>query len=156
MHTKPITIPADFDEDRFWSWADRSGDCWLWQHSTDAKGYGSYRVDGKLRRAPRIAYTLAYGPIPDGMIVMHTCDTPACINPAHLRIGTEKENTADMFAKGRDRIWNHRGITHCKHGHEFTPENTYIKPNGARACRACLRERAYRRFLAERERRRNA
>ena len=72
----------------------------------------------------------------EGKVVMHLCDNPACFRYDHLRVGTMAENNADRDAKGRGNTW-HRGKTHCVHGHEFTPENTYLMSNGGRQCRAC-------------------
>ncbi len=89
----------------YWSKIDRADSpepCWLWQEGTDSDGYGKCRVPGfSERRAHRIAYMLTYGPIPDGLWVLHKCDTPRCCNPAHLFLGTVVDNTADMTAKGR-------------------------------------------------------
>lgn len=93
---------------RFWKKVDKSGDCWLWTGST-LDGYGRYTVrrpDGKIETytTHRIAYALTYGRIPDGLHVLHDCpggDNPTCCNPAHLWLGTNLENMADMKAKGR-------------------------------------------------------
>lgn len=90
-------------EDRFWEKVDRLGDneCWLWTAGDDGKGYGQLRVDGQALKAHRISYELHYGPIPDGFEVCHDCDNPSCVNPAHLQIGTHKENMHDSISKGR-------------------------------------------------------
>ena len=92
--------------ERFWSHIDQSGGeraCWLWLRHRQNKGYGFVKWHGRPRLAHRIAYTLTYGPIPDGIEVMHICDTPACCNPSHLRLGTHADNMADMANKGRSR-----------------------------------------------------
>jgi hypothetical protein len=85
----------------------------------------------------RMAWMLAYGPIPTGLDVRHyVCDNPPCCEPTHLRTGTRKENMADMLSKGRH---GNQKKTQCVHGHPFDKENTYIMANGRRNCRACHR-----------------
>lgn len=80
--------------------------CWLWTGNV-SEGYscmyGTLYVNGRTIRAHRVSYTLYKGEIPSGMIVMHRCDTPLCVNPDHLSIGTNADNNADMDAKGRRR-----------------------------------------------------
>lgn len=79
-------------------------DCWLWQGAKNNQGYGKISVGGRkgyFIAAHRAAYQLAKGEIPDGLFVLHTCDTPACCNPAHLKVGTHKDNMRDMVAKKR-------------------------------------------------------
>jgi len=73
---------------------DKTGDCWLWTASTDGDedGYGHVGVDGKMRGAHRVAYELAHGPIPKGMMIDHTCHTPLCVRAEHLRLATNKQN----------------------------------------------------------------
>ena len=77
-------------------------DCWLWTASCDTAGYPTIRVDGKLRRASHIAFELYSGhPVPNGSVLMHSCDTPRCVNPRHLSVGTKHLNNVDKMLKGR-------------------------------------------------------
>lgn len=77
--------------------------CWIWTGAKDKDGYGVLTLPNPHRscRVPRYAYTVFKGPIPEGMIVLHSCDTPACCNPEHLRVGTYTDNVHDCRAKGR-------------------------------------------------------
>ena len=82
---------------------DTNGGCWLWSGATDGYGYGSLGVArGRTGKAYRVSYATFVGPIPPLAHVLHRCDTPACINPAHLFLGTHRDNMDDMFAKGRN------------------------------------------------------
>lgn len=96
-------IPID---QRLWARIAVGGldDCWIWQKGVDAYGYGQINEGGsrgRCLRAHRVAWTLTHGPIPDGMHVLHKCDTPRCCNPAHLFLGTGLDNIADCVSKGR-------------------------------------------------------
>lgn len=94
--------------ERFWTKVDRSAGpegCWLWTAATwkPPSTYGQFPHRGKLLRAHRVSYELAHGPIPEGLVVCHTCDTPRCVNPSHLWVGTNADNTRDRDRKGRHR-----------------------------------------------------
>ena len=84
-------------EVNFWAKVQKTGACWLWIAGKDYGGYGSFQH----KRAHRLSYEMHVGPIPKGMFVCHSCDVPACINPAHLFLGTARDNVRDMIAKGR-------------------------------------------------------
>jgi hypothetical protein len=121
---------------RFWSKVERTDSCWYWTASLQTIGYGQFGVVG---RGPALAHRFAYedlvGPIPEGLHIDHLCMNKRCVNPAHLEAVTQQENNRRKdvaygtgFAK-----------THCKNGHEFTPENTRIRDDGKgyRTCLAC-------------------
>lgn len=87
--------------------------CWLWTGAVDDFGYGWFKVAGALQRSHRFAWQAAFGAIPSGMCVLHKCDTPSCVNPAHLFLGTRTENNADKYAKGREnRCSRNTGSAH--------------------------------------------
>jgi hypothetical protein len=96
----------------FWNKVRKEGEspgaCWVWTGYIDPDGYGKFcstalRADGKSRsaRPHRLAWQWENGPIPPGMVLMHLCDVPACVNPEHLRPATQAENIRDCWAKGR-------------------------------------------------------
>jgi hypothetical protein len=78
--------------------------CALWLGGSKPKGYGAIYLAGATRIAHRVSYEAHVGPIPDGLWVLHRCDTPACINPEHLFLGTVADNHRDMRAKGRQAV----------------------------------------------------
>lgn len=114
--------------------------CWDWL-GTPSQLYGLFSVKGQPRKAHRISYELAYGRIPDGMVILHRCDNPRCVRPEHLCASTQRDNVLDMDAKGRRRNQNSRRIL-CMHGHyDWVP-----RPEGGRRCRSCTRVRSRERW----------
>lgn len=77
--------------------------CWPWLGTILNTGYGQLWADGIRHSAHRVAYVLNIGQIPDGLVVMHSCDFRACNNPAHLSVGSTHDNLLDMVSKGRQR-----------------------------------------------------
>lgn len=79
-------------------------ECWNWTGSLDTAGYACIRVNKKLCRASHVAFELSSGDkVPNGMIIMHSCDNPACVNPNHLSVGTPLLNSTDKINKGRGK-----------------------------------------------------
>jgi len=87
----------------------RENGCWEWEGSRGPSGYGSVRVDGRSEYVHRHAWVLRYGPIPDTLHVLHRCDNPPCINPAHLFLGTNRDNVEDMCRKSRQAKGDRQG-----------------------------------------------
>lgn len=90
-------------EERFWSKVVKGEGCWLWRGSLNNKGYGLFNLsrEAGLVLAHRHSYAESRGPIPEGLLVMHSCDEPRCVRPEHLALGTIADNQADMARKGR-------------------------------------------------------
>lgn len=120
--------------------------CWecngaLWE------GYKTLTVEGKTVRLHRFFYEKLVGEVQGGLVLDHLCRNRACCNPFHLEQVTDKEN----ILRGKGIAAQNSIKTHCKRGHEFTPENTYIKNGrlggrvGGRTCRACSKVRGAKR-----------
>lgn len=96
------------DQERFWRYVDKKepDECWLWTARKQPNGYGRFQVGGKggpHKLAHRLSFEYANKrPPAKGLVVMHACDNPACVNPSHLSEGTYRENTEDMVRKGRN------------------------------------------------------
>jgi hypothetical protein len=100
-------------EQRFWRFVDKkeTEQCWHWKSAIGSRGYGIFWVGGKRRNefAHRVSYRLNKGEIPQGLVVMHACDNPKCVNPHHLSIGTYSDNTKDSVRKGRAGCLRRKG-----------------------------------------------
>lgn len=115
--------------------------CWHWSGCTNPH-YGSFMLNtkrGQNKRvlAHRYSYQMLVGAIPDGLELDHLCRNKLCVNPAHLRPVTKRENILAIPREIRAKFGKK---THCRNGHEFTPENTLLRPDVRgvwRECRAC-------------------
>jgi hypothetical protein len=133
---------------RRWSAIDPATGCHNWIGGLTPKGYGRMRavVHGRVEwRAHRVAYAVRVGPIQDGLVIDHIYRNRGCCNPAHLRAVTPRVNALE---NSNVRLIKNGDKTHCKHGHEFTPENTMVRRDSRggwqRSCRECSRSRARR------------
>ena len=139
---------------RFWSRVQKSNGCWIWTGSrTGSKDncrYGNLLFNGRIQKAHRAVWQIANGPIPHNLRVLHRCDTPLCVRPDHLFLGSLSDNARDCYTKGRSsilkagviRAGHQRAQRRCKRGHRLGGRNLYIKPNdGKWQCRACQRLR---------------
>ena len=143
---------------RWWQKVDRGTDaeCWPWIASRDPDGYGRFQVPtptGQRHiRAHRFGYEMLVGPVPKGMVVCHQCDNPPCCNPAHLFIGTPRDNNNDKVSKDRHaKLWGQSLLnsrkTHCVRGHELTPDNSRFYRDGhSRRCKECEKYHARRHY----------
>jgi len=135
--------------ERFWDKVGPHDDptkCWLWTASTiKSRGklrYGTFGVGDRQVLAHRFSYEMHYHVIiPDGMTIDHVkargCTSTLCVNPHHLEVVTLKVNVL----RGETFASNKANQICCIHGHSFNEENTYVRPNGSRCCRVCMRAR---------------
>ncbi len=90
-------------KERFWTKVRRSSGCWEWTGCFSDTGYGNFYAEGQLHLTHRYSWEQSNGKIPRGLCVLHKCDNRACIRPDHLFLGSKRDNTRDMFFKGRQR-----------------------------------------------------
>lgn len=129
------TFPTEL-VDRFWTYVcpEPTTGCHLWTGgSKPPYGYGHFKAFGRTMKAHRFSWELHCGPIPEELCVLHRCDTPACVNPGHLFLGTQTVNMADRDAKGRHP---ESQKTHCLAGHPYAGYNVVVR-GGKRKCRLC-------------------
>lgn len=104
MNHLPIPSLDKTQQSRFWSSADLTANknlCWEWKRKREGR-YATFYLKGREYKAPRVAYSIFYGKDPSDLLICHKCDNPNCINPNHLFLGTEKDNSDDKIAKGRE------------------------------------------------------
>lgn len=104
--SRPRVRPEAALQERLDHYTDKSAGpdgCWLWKGFLNEHGYGGVRWQGRWQRAHRLSFEAAKGPIPEGGHILHRCDNPPCVNPAHLHAGSHRDNMRDMYAKGRRR-----------------------------------------------------
>lgn len=106
-----IPVLSKSDLLRFWKFVDKTpghgpeGTCWLWTGGQDRKGYGLFSIGTALMyRVSRVSWKIVNERDPELLHVLHRCDNPPCVNPAHLFLGTDKDNCDDAFRKGRRPI----------------------------------------------------
>lgn len=90
-------------------WVVDENGCHIWQRGANSYGYGIIRNGEKKVGAHRFAWERANGSIPEGMVICHSCDVPACVNVEHLFLGTQRDNLRDAAAKGRTARGEHHG-----------------------------------------------
>jgi HNH endonuclease len=141
--------------ERYWSYVDKSGECWLWTGGRTPEGYGKFWLNGKTVLAHRAGYALAHGKLPDVKHHLdHLCRIRSCVRPEHIEPVTIREN---LMRGPTTFAAINAAKTHCRNGHEYTEANTYRPPDGSRMCRECSRakdRRAYwrnKRHLADPE-----
>ncbi len=139
-------------EVRFWKKVTKTDGCWLWQATKNQQGYGMFFVGntqaGRINSvATRVSWELLYGPISDGQLCCHKCDTPSCVRPDHLFLGSHSDNSNDMVAKGRDPKWKLKN-TLCPQGHPYSGENLKMS-RGARSCAECHRTKERSRYQSK-------
>lgn len=109
--------------------------CIEWVGSISPQGYGQFQSGDGSSLAHRIAYELAFGKIPETLVIDHLCRNRACVNVEHLELVTQRVNILRGIGESAKNVVK----THCKNGHEFTSANTYITVRGSRLCRICRR-----------------
>lgn len=111
VRQRRVTVAASFD--LHWK-EDEAFGCWVWQLALNDSGHGKVSHNGKKIGAHKFSYQRSVGPVPDGLVVRHFCDNPACVNPAHLCLGIQADNVRDMVARGRQRGASGERNSHAK------------------------------------------
>jgi len=107
--------------------------CWTWLGARQSAGYGLVHFNGVQTGAHRVAYEIARGKIPEGLVLDHLCRNPSCVNPDHLEPVTQREN----LMRGDTIPAAHARKTHCPNGHPYSGDNLGVAKRGSRFCRIC-------------------
>jgi hypothetical protein len=108
------------DPSKFWLLTEQAGDCLIWTGSKYPNGYGLFAQNKKRHLAHRHAFVLSIGPIPEGMLVDHTCHNKACVNPEHLRLATVKQNQENLGGLKANNTSGYRGVSRARQGWRAT------------------------------------
>lgn len=121
--------------DRFWEKVRKTPRCWLWTAYALRAGYGVFCTGkhGQADMAHRVSWRLHFGPIPDKMFVCHSCDTPSCVRPDHLFLGTHEQNMADMRSKNRQGFGEHNTQSRLTEDMVRLIRRAYVDGQGAAA-----------------------
>jgi hypothetical protein len=123
--------------ERFWSKVNKSTECWEWNGKKNWMGYGKFKLDGFEWQAHRFAYFEANALVSSEKVIDHLCRNRGCVRPSHLQLVTQRTNVL----RGIGFMAINAQKTHCKRGHEFSPENTYLMKRAkgvpGRRCRKC-------------------
>lgn len=130
--------------DSFISRTKKTRSCWLWTGPRDFNGYGDAYISKDKKKtltmkAHRLSYIFFVGEISKGKVIMHVCDNRQCVNPAHLREGSTRDNVLDCVTKGRHRNQN-TGRAICKNGHKLSGTNVRLELGRFRRCMICKKE----------------
>lgn len=128
MHEATPTAPySQKTIDLFWAKVNKTGECWEWTGTRRQHGHGSAKISGMNVGAHRVSYQLHFGPIPDGMVIDHTCHNPPCVNPAHLRAVRQKQNMENRIGAHANSKSGVRGVSWHKARRTW---NVTVKHNG--------------------------
>lgn len=123
-------------ERRFFAKVEKTPTCWLWNGSSNGRGYGELRIDRVKRYAHRVSHELFVGPIPAELQIDHLCRTPGCVRPDHLEAVPARINILRSGAPDAQRR-RHAAKTHCPQSHPYDETNTYIDRKNRRHCKTC-------------------
>lgn len=114
---KPGDVPevAALYVERFWGRVDKESGkpCWIWANYRDPHNYGKMGIGPRMFLAHRLSWAIENGPLPPGVWVLHHCDNPPCVNPAHLYVGDMQDNMDDMIRRGRRPVQTGESAPRC-------------------------------------------
>ncbi|MET9339253.1 HNH endonuclease signature motif containing protein [Nonomuraea sp. NPDC003804] len=138
---------AGWQVEEFFKRVEKTEGCWIWTAGVSGTNHGRFWTGERHVPAHRFSYEYARGPVPAELYMDHLCRNPRCVNPDHLEPVTPRTNVL----RGTSMVAGNAGKTHCKRGHEYTPENTHRDKRGRRSCKECHRLLAASRRAAKRQ-----